>query len=90
MASPPANRALRELHEDLGPMLCLDGVLLCDRLTPPLEWQLLVRRIHERVHTHHVCGWEHEGFRSVCETVHRSSSVSAFWLVSRVLAEIYT
>ena len=44
--------ALRELHEDIGQsMLYLDGVLLCDRVTPHFEWRLLVRA---RTYTDHV------------------------------------
>ena len=60
LAASECELALRELHElrhRHRTMLCLDGVLLCDRVTPPFEWRLLVRRIRERIHTPHVCGW---------------------------------
>eukprot|EP00966_Prymnesium_polylepis_P022970 528210-Prymnesium_polylepis.1 len=59
-------------------MLCLDGVLLCERVTPPFEWRLLVRRGRAYIHLMYVyihlvertytsCMWvgEHESFRRV-------------------------
>eukprot|EP00966_Prymnesium_polylepis_P181851 4212739-Prymnesium_polylepis.1 len=76
MASPPeCEQRCGSCMKTSRPMLCLEDVLLCDRVTPSFGWRLLVRRIRTRTGAHnHVCGSKHEREFRASVTSHTSSA----------------